>query len=501
MYYKDKRPVQSPYRVSKPEDADQLSYSISMKKILYMFGFGFMFATEAGMLGNALHLNEAFFAVATISYFLAVALVHFIMRFSRLRKLLVSTRTAGDVVFLVVSALPIVMAISIQYLYEGQYYADKTIAIATAATTGLMGICTGIGMFRWHSAASAEIEPMLAYTTWGLSLGLVILIVVLWLSEAVSGMVFVSMNAVSALLYLIHPKSKDERVREDTDQTDQDVHLDFKMHLALFFQLMALGFCICVTFSSWSPEVITITVAAAFALNVTLPLQRRYFAGTTGQMARIYLPASIAMLFGISVDDPYVQTAIFAISILLFFYQGHSNTTFLITSGRCFGIDILSNISRGRFPPMFGFACGLCLGCLCVALQLNLIVVGGLVAVFVIGTYALLPFNLGISFKEGISYDLEDGIVTPWVAQSEEEERSFKKKCTALAECHGFTPREQEIFFLLACGYNSDSIANMLVISPSTVKTHTYRIYQKIDVHSQQEIIMMLRPRKYEADH
>ena len=108
---------------------------------------------------------------------------------------------------------------------------------------------------------------------------------------------------------------------------------------------------------------------------------------------------------------------------------------------------------------------------------------------------------MGISFKEGISYDLEDGIVTPWVAQSEEEERSFKKKCTALAECHGFTPREQEIFFLLACGYNSDSIANMLVISPSTVKTHTYRIYQKIDVHSQQEIIMMLRPRKYEADH
>ena len=46
--------------MSKPEDADQLSYSISMKKILYMFGFGFMFATEAGMLGNALALGAAF---------------------------------------------------------------------------------------------------------------------------------------------------------------------------------------------------------------------------------------------------------------------------------------------------------------------------------------------------------------------------------------------------------------------------------------------------------
>lgn len=485
-----------------PEDVDQLSYSISMKKILYMFGFGFMFATEAGMLGNVLDLDEAFFATASISYFFAVALIHFTMRFSRVRTALADTRTtAGDIVFLVVSAMPIAMAIAIQHLHEIQPFTNETIAIAVAATAGLMGICTGIGMFRWHSAASAEIEPMLAYTTWGLSLGLLILIVVLWLSEAVSDMVFVSMNALSALLYLMLPKSKGESTRDETNRTDQDVHLDLKMHIALFFQLMAIGFCICVTFSSWSLEVITVTVAAAFALNVTLPLQRRYFAGTTGQMARIYLPASIAMLFGVSVNDAYVQTAIFAISILLFFYQGHSNTTFLIASGRSFGINILSNISKGRFPPMFGFACGLCLGCFCVALQLNLIVAGGVIAVFVVGTYALLPFNVGISFKEGISYDLEDGIVTPWVAQSEEEERSFKKKCTVLAECHGFTPREQEIFFLLACGYNSDSIANMLVISPSTVKTHTYRIYQKIDVHSQQEIIMMLRPREYQADH
>ncbi|MEG2934606.1 MAG: helix-turn-helix transcriptional regulator, partial [Gordonibacter sp.] len=437
---------------------------------------------------------------AMISYFLTVALVYFLIRFSRLRKTLIETGIVGDAAFLIVSAIPIAMTAFIQYLHVSQTRTDEIVIIAIAATTSLMGACTSLGMFRWHNSAATESEPMFAYTTWGLSLGLLLFTLVLWLNEAVSSMTFVSMNAISALLYFVLPKCKVKNYRKETKRVDQNVHLDLKMHVALFFQLMAIGFCICATFSSWSSEVITAIVAIAFVLNATLPLQRRYFAGTTGQMARIYLPAGIAMLFGISSNDTYIRTAIFAIAVLLFFYQGHSNISFLITSGRRFDMNILANISKGRFPPMFGFACGLCLGYACLVLQLNFVVAACVIAVFMIGAYTLLPFNYGISFKEGVSYDLKEGIVTPWTAQSEEEERSFKKKCTTLAEQYDFTPREQEIFLLLACGYNSDSIAKMLVISPSTVKTHTYRIYQKIDVHSQQEIIMMLRPQKYETD-
>ena len=44
------------------------------------------------------------------------------------------------------------------------------------------------------------------------------------------------------------------------------------------------------------------------------------------------------------------------------------------------------------------------------------------------------------------------------------------------------TPREQEILMMIAHGATNDKIADELYISPNTVKTHVYTIFQKINV-------------------
>jgi DNA-binding CsgD family transcriptional regulator len=41
------------------------------------------------------------------------------------------------------------------------------------------------------------------------------------------------------------------------------------------------------------------------------------------------------------------------------------------------------------------------------------------------------------------------------------------------------TPRERQVFALLAAGYKGAEIGALLFISPKTVKTHIYHIYQK----------------------
>lgn len=58
-----------------------------------------------------------------------------------------------------------------------------------------------------------------------------------------------------------------------------------------------------------------------------------------------------------------------------------------------------------------------------------------------------------------------------------------------VARDFGLTEREAEIMSLLARGRNVPFIEEELIISRNTIKTHVKHIYQKLDVHSQQELI------------
>ncbi|MEF9877552.1 MAG: LuxR C-terminal-related transcriptional regulator [Gordonibacter sp.] len=65
----------------------------------------------------------------------------------------------------------------------------------------------------------------------------------------------------------------------------------------------------------------------------------------------------------------------------------------------------------------------------------------------------------------------------------------FHQRCDRVCDRHDLSPREAEIFFLLAKGRNAKFIQEELCISSSTVKTHIYRIYRKMNINSQQLLI------------
>lgn len=66
---------------------------------------------------------------------------------------------------------------------------------------------------------------------------------------------------------------------------------------------------------------------------------------------------------------------------------------------------------------------------------------------------------------------------------------SLEERCAAAAQRFGLTPRESEILVLLAKGRTIAIIARDLQIAKGTARTHTERIYRKLDVHKQQELI------------
>lgn len=65
----------------------------------------------------------------------------------------------------------------------------------------------------------------------------------------------------------------------------------------------------------------------------------------------------------------------------------------------------------------------------------------------------------------------------------------FRTRCTEVIAEYHLTPREAEVFRLLAKGRNAEYIARNLVVSPATVKSHIYHIYRKLDVRSQQHLM------------
>lgn len=60
---------------------------------------------------------------------------------------------------------------------------------------------------------------------------------------------------------------------------------------------------------------------------------------------------------------------------------------------------------------------------------------------------------------------------------------------THVAADHGLSTRETEIFLLLAQGRSRPYIRDSLYLSKNTVATHIRHIYEKLDIHSQQELI------------
>lgn len=77
--------------------------------------------------------------------------------------------------------------------------------------------------------------------------------------------------------------------------------------------------------------------------------------------------------------------------------------------------------------------------------------------------------------------------VGPLAGAGSERERVLAR-CAVLAEAYGLSPREGEVFQLIALGKSPVSIECELCIAQGTLKSHTQRIYQKLGVHSRDEL-------------
>ena len=68
----------------------------------------------------------------------------------------------------------------------------------------------------------------------------------------------------------------------------------------------------------------------------------------------------------------------------------------------------------------------------------------------------------------------------------------FSKQMAAVRESFGLSAREAEVAELIARGNTVAHIAELLFVSENTVRTHSKRIYVKLDIHKRQELIELV---------
>lgn len=68
----------------------------------------------------------------------------------------------------------------------------------------------------------------------------------------------------------------------------------------------------------------------------------------------------------------------------------------------------------------------------------------------------------------------------------------ISRQATRLQEHYRLSARELEVMELLARGNSVPKIAEMLVVSENTIRTHSKRIYTKLDIHKKQELIDLI---------
>ena len=68
-------------------------------------------------------------------------------------------------------------------------------------------------------------------------------------------------------------------------------------------------------------------------------------------------------------------------------------------------------------------------------------------------------------------------------------EEAFASRCEAIASEFSLTPREAEVFAMLARGRDRAYIEEALVVSRNTVKAHVKHVYAKLGIHSHQELL------------
>lgn len=328
--------------------------------------------------------------------------------------------------------------------------------------------------------------------------GALLALVGFWAVEPVRSVYF-SLIPLPAVILCSRANRGQVVSQHEGEPLPERISLSPKVHVMLMAYSASFGFCLAFLPRVTSPWLFSLIAVLLVCLYLLLGQTR--FAKLQilpGRLHGFMLPVMVLLLFVLASGDARAAVVAAAAAAVLLLVQTAANMYCLVKDSVVFRLRLGTHISAGRLYPEIGMLAGLVLGSLPalfppVGSVPVLAPAAALACLSCLGFVVVHSGEEAVHVKEGVIDYRESTPEGMLGDKSRDSNAELRRKCDALGEEHGLTTREGEVFYLLACGYNTSSIAGVLIISGNTVKTHAYRIYRKLGVHSQQELIALIR--------
>lgn len=261
---------------------------------------------------------------------------------------------------------------------------------------------------------------------------------------------------------------------------------------------ICLGFSLCAALveSLYPANEVVIGISNLIAALIMLVLLGKKERFTSDTVSKLFLPiTAICYFFFAFLWSSYVVLLPILIILVLFacYEMINSHTAYaysLYDSVRCYW-EIYSSKLGNSCGVVIGWALAtVALYCLKLD-KTQLYALCFFIVVVVILIDSIFFKEMRFKFAEtNVNDELSLEITGPkLVLDLSHNKGQWRRTCEQLSEKYSLSPRQKEVFFLLAKGRNVKYITEKLVLSTPTVKSHVYNIYQKMGVHSHQELL------------
>ena len=210
-------------------------------------------------------------------------------------------------------------------------------------------------------------------------------------------------------------------------------------------------------------------------------------------LAEVFLPVMLVCIFVFSFASHGGQLVCIMVMLALLACHDIVDIASVSKSSRLFGENYVKTFAVGRTLNGLGCSLGWATGML-----LNFVpgidVAGRLFVCFALVVFLVVTTSFAVFHPGPLSYvhDLHrEAARAPQgpLAAPRGAGDGLGAKTESVARRYGLTSRQEEVLLCLAQGRNASHIAQRFTISTHTAKSHIYNIYNKLGIHSQQELL------------